>query len=407
MLRQRHERRGRPARLAQRAPVHPRPASTTSPTRSRASTTSAASAPTTTTPGAGRGRATRRSGCGSATRGSAACARRSSCTGRDGIDAAARCARSSATPIDLMPTVLDATGIGAPAIVDGVQQQPVDGASLVPTFADADGAEPAIDAVLRDARQPRASTTTAGRRRPTTSASQLTRRARAARGQPRLRRRTAGRCSTSSTTSPRRTTSPTDHPDVVRRARSSCGGPRPGATRCFRSTTASSAVRSRWSRRRAAPRVRDSTGPAVVRWPRTRSRRSARGFRLPRDVDVGAAGAEGIVSRSATGTTAGRCYLLDGRARGRVQPLRRRPTGAASEMPSRRASTPSASSTVRAAARRRAGHAAGRRRVVGESQLPADLPFRWQIGGAGLLIGRDRGFPCVTTTGRRSRSPGC
>jgi hypothetical protein len=22
-----------------------------------------------------------------------------------------------------------------------------------------------------------------------------------------------------------------------------------------------------------------------------------------------------------------------------------------------------------------------------------DLPFRWQIGGTGLLIGRDRGFP--------------
>ena len=26
-------------------------------------------------------------------------------------------------------------------------------------------------------------------------------------------------------------------------------------------------------------------------------------------------------------------------------------------------------------------------------QLPRDLPFRWQIGGAGLLIGRDAGFP--------------
>ena len=54
----------------------PTTASTTSTTRSRASTTSAASAPTTTTRGAGRGPATRRSGCGSATRGSAACARR-------------------------------------------------------------------------------------------------------------------------------------------------------------------------------------------------------------------------------------------------------------------------------------------------------------------------------------------
>lgn len=31
--------------------------------------------------------------------------------------------------------------------------------------------------------------------------------------------------------------------------------------------------------------------------------------------------------------------------------------------------------------------------VVDEAELPGDLPFRWQIGGAGLLIGRDAGFP--------------
>jgi arylsulfatase A-like enzyme len=31
--------------------------------------------------------------------------------------------------------------------------------------------------------------------------------------------------------------------------------------------------------------------------------------------------------------------------------------------------------------------------VVADGRLPVNLPFRWQIGGAGLLIGRDRGFP--------------
>jgi arylsulfatase A-like enzyme len=31
--------------------------------------------------------------------------------------------------------------------------------------------------------------------------------------------------------------------------------------------------------------------------------------------------------------------------------------------------------------------------VVAEGRLPVNMPFRWQIGGAGLLIGRDRGFP--------------
>ena len=51
----------------------------------RSASSSAASASTTTTRGVGRGRATRRSGCGSATRGWAARARRWSCVGRDGI----------------------------------------------------------------------------------------------------------------------------------------------------------------------------------------------------------------------------------------------------------------------------------------------------------------------------------
>ncbi len=31
--------------------------------------------------------------------------------------------------------------------------------------------------------------------------------------------------------------------------------------------------------------------------------------------------------------------------------------------------------------------------AVAEGALPRDLPFRWQIGGAGLLVGRDKGFP--------------
>jgi arylsulfatase A-like enzyme len=39
---------------------------------------------------------------------------------------------------DLMPTVLEAAGIEAPAVVNGVTQQPIDGISLLPTFEAAD-----------------------------------------------------------------------------------------------------------------------------------------------------------------------------------------------------------------------------------------------------------------------------
>lgn len=31
--------------------------------------------------------------------------------------------------------------------------------------------------------------------------------------------------------------------------------------------------------------------------------------------------------------------------------------------------------------------------IVARGTIPTDLPFRWQIGGAGLLVGHDRGFP--------------
>lgn len=40
--------------------------------------------------------------------------------------------------VDLMPTVLDAVGLEAPKVLDGVTQLRIDGASLVPTFTDAD-----------------------------------------------------------------------------------------------------------------------------------------------------------------------------------------------------------------------------------------------------------------------------
>ncbi len=44
--------------------------------------------------------------------------------------------------IDLMPTVLDACGVTAPSHIDGIEQRPVHGASLVPSFDDATAPDP-------------------------------------------------------------------------------------------------------------------------------------------------------------------------------------------------------------------------------------------------------------------------
>ena len=57
--------------------------------------------------------------------------------------------------IDVAATVLDAAGLPAPTFVHGVQQMPLHGRSMVPTFDDPARARAPRDAVLRDVRQPR------------------------------------------------------------------------------------------------------------------------------------------------------------------------------------------------------------------------------------------------------------
>jgi arylsulfatase len=59
-----------------------------------------------------------------------------------GIDGAGAVRDQFVHAIDLMPTILDAAGIDAPTEVDGVAQQPVDGASMRGTFSDAAAPSP-------------------------------------------------------------------------------------------------------------------------------------------------------------------------------------------------------------------------------------------------------------------------
>ncbi len=54
-----------------------------------------------------------------------------------GIEAGGEVRSQFAHVVDLMPTVLDAVGIAAPPVVDGITQLPIAGESLVPSFSDA------------------------------------------------------------------------------------------------------------------------------------------------------------------------------------------------------------------------------------------------------------------------------
>ena len=74
---------------------------------------------------------------------------------RSGSRPRANCGSQFHHVIDIAPTILEAAGIPEPKMVHGTPQTPIEGVSLVYTFADADGEEPARDPVLRDLRQPR------------------------------------------------------------------------------------------------------------------------------------------------------------------------------------------------------------------------------------------------------------
>ena len=142
---------------------------TTSPPTWPCSTSWAARRPTTTTRPAGRWRSTPRSRCGSATRSTAAPATRASSPGRPASRPAARSAHQYHHAIDLVPTVLECLGVEpARRRCEGVTQIPIQGVSMRSSFDAADAPVDADDAVLLDARHPRRSGTTAGRRSPPT-----------------------------------------------------------------------------------------------------------------------------------------------------------------------------------------------------------------------------------------------
>jgi arylsulfatase A-like enzyme len=116
------------------------------------------------------------------------------------------------------------------------------------------------------------------------------------------------------------------------------------------------------------------------------------GFRIRAELEVPPAGAEGILCALGDWSNGFALFLVDGAPRACVN-LFGHPVALASA----RRLAPGSHAVALEYLREPPG---GGRLVlcvdaepVAAGRLPRDLPFRWQIGGAGLLVGRDRGFP--------------
>ena len=378
--------------------------STISTTRSPASTSSVASARTTTTRGAGRGPATRRCGCGSATRGSAASARRSIVRWPRGIAARGEIRSQFCHAIDVLPPCSTRSGSSAPDV--GRRRRPSNRSH---------GASAAAHVRRRRRRR---------RRVDTQYFEMLGSRAivpRRLEGDDRPRRPAAaaievelvpgshdfddgplGAVPTSTTTSPRRTTSSAEHPEkaaeLVERWWAEAGRNNVlpiadsflGRVDRARAVAARAAVAQRCSGPGGGPVSEDALPAARCRVPaHGRARRSA-----PTD------------GRRPSGVL---CALGDW-SNGWALFVRRRASGggvrgrSASEYPSgvagraragRAPGRPSSTERDRGAAGGPVRPLGRRRRCVAEGRHRRHLPIRWQIGGGGLLVGRDAGFPVI------------
>jgi len=290
--------------------------------------------------------------------------------------------------IDLAPTVLDAAGVGAPSVVDGYEQQPLHGASLLATFADATAPAPR-DTQYFEMLGSRA--IVEGRWKATTD--------HVSEGVPDEERLLEGSrdfehdhwalFDLDDDFSEARDLS-AEHPDVIASLEQRWWheAERFGVLplddtligRVVAMEPSPHPVRARWVFHPGGPPIAEEATPSL-----------AGGFRLRVEVAPVERALEGVVCAQGDWTNGWVLLVLAGRLCWMVSRF-----GVAHRVEGAAVPTGARELVIEYTRQAPAGgpvRLLADGTVLGEARLPVDLPFRWQIGGSRLRLGADAGFP--------------
>jgi arylsulfatase A-like enzyme len=291
--------------------------------------------------------------------------------------------------IDLMPTILDAAGVEVPTEIDGIAQKSVDGASLLSTFRDPDASAPRSSqyfeqlgsrAVYHDGWK--ATTDHVGK--------QMTVEREALIGSHDFETDRWCLFDLESDFSEARDVAD-ENPDRVRQL-TEVWWMEAGRNRVLPLDDSFLGRANALEPPPNPPRARTVFRPGGGPIAEDAMPAFIGGFRLLADVDVPDRDAEGILCALGDWHNGWALYLLDGALVATFNVF------GAAHRTATPGSVPPGRQTLGVEYRRE--EPAGGSvmllidgEAVHDGRVPADLPFRWQIGATGLLLGRDRGFP--------------